>query len=720
MPNIPTLLLFLSLFVLKGIVMAQSCTPPQKPLLHGEQDTVYTDCEGKFRLHVSMGAAPGVGFLIYQDSSADRALKVEGNVYHYEATLATSIDFALFSVIAYGSDTNCLSPALKVVVRRKKIPELELLNVPTQVCNSAAPFTLNASPSGGVFEGPGVVNGAFYPELVSSGKYVLEYSGNFWECPYRFYFTMEVQASPAFELFTENGPFPDTLCKNSVLTMQAIPAGGVFSGQGVNAEYNTFSAPLAGVGTWEITYQGQFQACPYTFHKQITVTTLRSAKIIPAIGGTPANVCFGGAPFRLIATPEGGELEGNAIIGDIFFPANAGIGKHLIRYTYQDSLEGCAYNGSLEVNVHDGSGPVGIKIAEAWGCNATIVWDNLGEEVYKITLQRIGQTTLQSYQVWENYLELSNIEAMQEYSVCLYAGCYRSCTTLIFPCPPPTGLRIHSVAATSVTYDWQTQPCARYVVQYRAWGEDSWQTARTSRPAMLTGLIPSTIYEIRLGSICSNQFPLVYSRSQLFTTAPMEEPKCLPPSFIEALEISATRAEVHWQPSGEQAPSCFKIRYGELTTPPPLWIEKIVTGYTPQAVLEGLRPGLIYGVQVQSYCSGCGNNEPLVSELSGIEYFQTLPARLDKSNAKEAISLEISPNPVRGQTITFKLELPEAAEITLQLLDVNGKIIQYSRFQVEANEPYHSWKIDALPQGVYWLRVTSLETNLAQKIIIIQ
>jgi hypothetical protein len=720
MPYISTLLLFLCLFVLKVTVLAQSCTPPERPLLRGRQDTVHTDCEGKFQLHISMGAAPGAGFLIYQDSSTASALKIEANAYAYEAELPASKNFALLRIVAYGPDTNCLSEDLKVIIRRKKTSVFELLDTPTQVCSAAAPFALNALPTGGVFDGPGVVDSAFYPELVSNGKYTLEYKGSFEECPYRFSFEMEVQAPPAFELFTENAPFPDTLCKNSVLTMRATPPGGVFSGQGVNTESNIFSAPVAGTGTWEITYQGQFEACPYTFHKQVTVTALRSAKIIPAIGGIPLNVCFGGAPFRLVATPEGGELEGDAIIGDIFFPANAGIGKHLINYTYQDSLEGCTYSGSLEVNVHDGSGSVGLTIADAWGCNATIRWNNLGEEIYKITLQKLNETTLQSYEVSENYLELSNIEAMQEYSVCLYAGCYRSCTTLFFPCPQPTGLRINSVAATSVTYDWQTQPCARYIVQYRAWGEDSWQTLRTSPPAILTGLTPGAAYEIRLGSICSNQFPLVYSRSQFFTTALTEELECLPPSFIEALEISATRVELRWQLSGEQAPSCFKIRYGELTTPQPLWIEKIVAGDAPQAVLEGLRPGSIYGIHIQSYCSGCGNNEPFVSELSGIEYFQTLPARFGRSSVKEAVSLEVNPNPVHNETIIFKLELPEAAEISLQLLDGKGRIIRYSRFKVQENASYHSWKIDAVPEGVYWLRVMGLEKNLSQKIIIMR
>ncbi len=68
----------------------------------------------------------------------------------------------------------------------------------------------------------------------------------------------------------------------------------------------------------------------------------------------PTVVCNNSAPIVLHATPEGGNYEGNGVIlGDVvawFDPAEAGMGTHVVTYTYSLSAN-CVYTTSIEITV---------------------------------------------------------------------------------------------------------------------------------------------------------------------------------------------------------------------------------------------------------------------------------------------------------------------------------------------------------------------------------
>jgi len=135
---------------------------------------------------------------------------------------------------------------------------------------------------------------------------------------------------------------PEQLCINNPiqdlsLYLTPAPAGGVFTGNGVN--YNgtlySFDPMIAGLGDHEICYT-------YTTNlgciKEICDTI--SVLPIPAVSLPPFNpsiLCHNGNPVPIpMGTPTGGSYSGTGVSGSNFDPVIAGIGTHQVIYTYSD------------------------------------------------------------------------------------------------------------------------------------------------------------------------------------------------------------------------------------------------------------------------------------------------------------------------------------------------------------------------------------------------
>jgi hypothetical protein len=74
---------------------------------------------------------------------------------------------------------------------------------------------------------------------------------------------------------------------------------------------------------------------------------------IPAAAGSAANMlpCLADAPVALTGTPSGGTWSGTAVTGNSFDPATAGVGTHVLVYTYVDSLTTCSDTAQINITV---------------------------------------------------------------------------------------------------------------------------------------------------------------------------------------------------------------------------------------------------------------------------------------------------------------------------------------------------------------------------------
>lgn len=125
-----------------------------------------------------------------------------------------------------------------------------------------------------------------------------------------------------------------------------LPAGGTFSGPGVNG--SAFVPSTAGAGTHILTYS-------YTDGNSCTNTDIDTVLVNPqptvSLTANRTIYCIYDVADTLFAAPAGGTLTGNGVNGNLFEPFSAGPGSHTVTYVYQDPTTGCADTASITLSV---------------------------------------------------------------------------------------------------------------------------------------------------------------------------------------------------------------------------------------------------------------------------------------------------------------------------------------------------------------------------------
>lgn len=128
-------------------------------------------------------------------------------------------------------------------------------------------------------------------------------------------------------------------------TLMALPAGGSFAGSGVTG--NVLDPLQAGLGTHNLSYS-------YTDSNSCTVVVTDSVTVQPnptAVFPGPQDYCLNEPAVQLtIAAPMGGQYSGSGVAAGSFDPAVAGLGAHVLLYTFTDG-NGCIAEDSATYNV---------------------------------------------------------------------------------------------------------------------------------------------------------------------------------------------------------------------------------------------------------------------------------------------------------------------------------------------------------------------------------
>jgi hypothetical protein len=133
-------------------------------------------------------------------------------------------------------------------------PSVVTFNGLANVCLHADPVTLTGgTPGGGTYSGPGVYNGTFHADSVGVGTTVVTYTYvNMWNCPSSDTTTITVLPLPTVT-FTVN---PQAVCYTwaPLFLSGGSPAGGTYSGPGVNSGSGIFSPGFGLIGDQTIKY----------------------------------------------------------------------------------------------------------------------------------------------------------------------------------------------------------------------------------------------------------------------------------------------------------------------------------------------------------------------------------------------------------------------------------------------------------------------------------
>ena len=209
-------------------------------------------------------------------------------------------------------------------------------------CVTASPLSLSGLPAGGTWSGAGVSGSTFTPSVAGAGTIRIYYS-----------YTDENGCSSvdSTEIVVNEIPRLDPgtygpLCVSaSPVFLQGTPAGGTWSGTGVSG--STFDPSVAGVGTHAVNYSVTITGgC-------VTDTTIEiEVKPLPNLDlGTYEPLCEEDEIITLTATPTGGTWSGTGTNGSTFNPALAGLGVHVLTYHYTDAF-GCSAVQEVSIQVN--------------------------------------------------------------------------------------------------------------------------------------------------------------------------------------------------------------------------------------------------------------------------------------------------------------------------------------------------------------------------------
>ena len=232
----------------------------------------------------------------------------------------------------YTDINGCINSATKVLTVNL-LPVVQL-SAQASVCISVPAFPLTGgTPAGGVYSGPGVNSGTgFFNPSSGAGPHTITYTYTDANgCSSADSKTLLVYPLPVVQLGALN---PVCISVPPFLLGGGTPAGGVYSGSGVNSLTGYFD-PSSGTGPHTITYTyTDANGCNNAATKTLVVNPLPIVQL-----SAQSAVCISAAPFPLTGgTPAGGIYSGTGVNSStgIFDPAS-GAGVHLITYTYTDA-----------------------------------------------------------------------------------------------------------------------------------------------------------------------------------------------------------------------------------------------------------------------------------------------------------------------------------------------------------------------------------------------
>ena len=213
------------------------------------------------------------------------------------------------------------------------------------VCESASPFTLNATPAGGTFAGTGVENGTNFNPSIAVGANAITYQfidGT--NCINTATQTINVEANPVVTFGNYN-----PLCSNGtqINLSNGLPVGGTYTGAGIGNNQFTPSTSLIGINNAVYNYVSP-NGCTGNALGTITVN-----EVPTVIFDAAAPICDTAAQFAITeVTPAGGTFSGNGISAPNLFSASvAGIGTHPIVYAV--TLNGCTGSATQSIIVEN-------------------------------------------------------------------------------------------------------------------------------------------------------------------------------------------------------------------------------------------------------------------------------------------------------------------------------------------------------------------------------
>ncbi|MDW8334693.1 MAG: fibronectin type III domain-containing protein, partial [Bacteroidia bacterium] len=396
-------------------------------------------------------------------------------------------------VITYsGTDNNGCSYSTSVTVQVFEQPAVQITGAPTAICLANSNIQLGATFAGGTFtsDPAGAVSpsGMFMPS--QTGAYVVTYSGSNGPCTYSTSVTIEVTPNPVVNIFGLNTFY----CANAPRsTLSAQPAGGTFSGPGIDG--NEFSAVLAGPGAHVITYSGVSNGCEYSSSVQVVVNPAINLAVVSAAG--PTSIAQNNGSITVSASGgQGGFVYTMGTMSNL-----TGVFQNLYAGLYvitATDAAGCSYSIAYNLEVVDPCpAPENVQISNLSANQVTLSWNSVAQGVsYVVQYRLLTQATWTTVSSSTNTIVLTGLQANSRYVAQVQTVCagnsspFSSTVTFTTSAGQLTGcvnpdFWSSNITLTSATVNWiPVSDATHYHVQYKRAGvSGAWTSVNVLAPA---------------------------------------------------------------------------------------------------------------------------------------------------------------------------------------------------------------------------------------------
>ncbi|MDH3650922.1 MAG: fibronectin type III domain-containing protein, partial [Saprospiraceae bacterium] len=267
------------------------------------------------------------------------------------------------------------------------------------------------------------------------------------------------------------------------------------------------------------------------------------------------------------------------------------------------------------------------------------------------------------------------------------------------PCETPQNLFVDDITPTSATFHWDPVAVViHYVLEYRPQGSSTWTSVTTTGTLISrTGLTPDTVYEWRVGVLCTSGGTVTYTGIETFMTA--DSNQCTTPGGLFVLGIQATQATLLWGSIPEADDYDVRIRPTSTST----WTDYPGIG-TNLLVVFGLTPSTEYEWQVRANCQ-TGSSDYSPSDL----FTTTTSSRLSDLSTllerREGVAT-IFPNPA-SNIVVLEWNGAESGLHQVKILNSMAQVVTDFRVHQQKGMNRETIDISALNGGVYQLVMIS-------------
>ncbi len=283
--------------------------------------------------------------------------------------------------------------------------------------------------------------------------------------------------------------------------------------------------------------------------------------------------------------------------------------------------------------------------------------------------------------------------------------------------PKPSFVGIENIAATQARPRWRKAPSWVSTVSFpygkfelefirtnpspeTLWTVVSSSLADTSQ--LITGLSPLTTYQVRVRYECLDGWSAWSdtSVSTRFTTLALV---CSTPGTPTTTAAGSGNRIINWGASGSAI--SYAVANGNVLHSPSTWPVTIVDAAFTTVTLTGLNPSINYRCRVLANCTSPYTNTVLTTGTSAWSSTSATykPNARFAQNSSSNFEVSVFPNPNAG-VFTLALAADVAGTAHIEVLDVTGRTIFKSNFDVEVGENSREIRLNQAAPGLYTVK----------------